>query len=218
LRGRDDVVWVFDGTAVGNTIAALDSLTGEDALSPGDPPKLPSMFGGSLTTTGDFELNAGVVPATNRQETSLTVSSKGAVLWTAIVPGFEAGFAGSSEQPAVLVIDQTGGTGAPGPMHAGMVDSRLTAYSAASGERLWQVPLPGAPHVIAPISADVAVVPVGTELHAIDVATGATRWTAGQPSPGRGGDYSLDGTVWFVAPGSATTAVAVGFAERPYRD
>ena len=115
----------------------------------------------------------------------------------------------------MLVLDQTGGTGTMPP---GRFDTRLTAYGASTGEQLWQIPLPGTPHVIAPLSAEVVVVPNGTELHAIDPSTGVELWTGDMPSPGQGGSYDDPGNFWFAAGGSGNTAVAVGFAEQPYRD
>ena len=62
------------------------------------------------------------------------------------------------------------------------------------------------------------MVPNGTELHAIDLSSGVELWTVDMPSPGQGGSYDDPGGFWFAAGGSGTTAVAVGFAEQPYRD
>ena len=61
-------------------------------------------------------------------------------------------------------------------------------------------------------------VPVGTDVHAINIATGSESWVSGLPNPGRGGSYDEEGTFWFIGTGSSGTAVAIGRAEQPYRD
>ena len=110
-------------------------------------------------------------------------------------------------------LDVVSGTAPPAPF-----DTRLTAYVASTGDQAWELALPGTPHLIAPISDQIVVVPVGTELHAIDAVSGEEIWTVTMPSPGQGGSYHEPGTFWFAAGGEGTAAVAVGFAERPYRD
>ena len=229
LRGGD-VVWVSDGSAAGGILAALDAVTGQDVpIAPGPPLDTSFMRWAPQVSAGGFELT--VAPGGGggglTQAVEVTVSSQGEGVWSQTVPGFVAAIVRSAAGPMVLVLDQTGGTGTMpdgGPV-AGLgtapptrFDTRLTAYAASTGDQVWQVALPGTPHVIAPISDELVVVPNGTELHAVHLASGKEVWTVEMPSPGQGGSYSELGTFWFVAGGEGTAAVAVGFAEQPYRD
>lgn len=215
LRGGD-VVWVSDGSAAGGMLAVLDGATGADVPgAPGPAQAASFMLGDPPIAAGGFDLAAAAGGGGVEQGVTVTVSSQSQELWSKTVPGFVAAMVASTAGVRVLVLDQTGGTGT---MPSGRFDTRLTAYAADSGEQLWQIPLPGTPHVIAPVSEEVVVVPNGTELHAIDPSSGAELWTVDMPSPGRGGSYDDPGNFWFAAGGAGDTAVAVGFAEQPYRD
>ena len=227
LRGGD-VVWVSDGSAAGGILAALDAVTGKDVPAASGPPLATSFMLGDPPVSADgFELTAAPGGGSSTQAVEVTVSSQGEVVWSRTLPGFVAAIVRSTAEPMVLVLDQTGGTGTmpdggidagPGTAPPARFETRLTAYAASTGDQVWQIALPGTPHVIAPISDELVVVPDGTELHAVDSASGEEIWTVEMPSPGQGGVYDDPGTFWFVAGGEGTAAIAVGFAEQPYRD
>ncbi len=146
-----------------------------------------------------------------RQEAVVTVVRDSQKLWSGTLPGFVV----TKHGDLVVIIDQTGGTG----LYEGEVDTRVTAYEVQTGALRWQVPLPGTPQLTFH-AASIIVVPVGTELYAIDALSGATVWQTDAGSPGRGGRFSTPGTLRFLdlddsAPG---TLVGVIVAEEPYRD
>ena len=227
LRGGD-VVWVSDGSAAGGNLTALDAVTGQDVPGASGPPLVSSfMLGDPPIAAEGFDLAAVAGGGGSSQVIEVTVSLKGEDVWSRTLPGFVAAIVTSTAGPMVLVLDQTGGTGTmpaagldvvSGTAPPAPFDTRLTAYAASTGDQAWELALPGTPHLIAPISDQIVVVPVGTELHAIDAASGEEIWTVTMPSPGQGGSYHEPGTFWFAEGGGGTTAVAVGFAEQPYRD
>lgn len=213
-----EFVRVHDGSAAGPPIEVLDPSSGDvvDDAPPaadtvthfgiGAPPH--GLDGWTITTGPS---------GTNGQEMVLAVAREGVEAWRADVPGFVAAIVPSTEGPVVLVIDQTGGTGREiGPS----ADTRLTAYAAHGGSRMWQISLPGTPHLVAPVDEHLTIVPVGLELHGVDPATGTTEWVATHDNPGRVGSYDLPGSFSFVADGgdAANAAVGVMLAEQEYRD
>ncbi len=226
--GGGDVVWVSDGSAAGGILAALDAVTGQDVPAASGPPLATAFMLGEPPVSADgFELTAAAGGGSSTQAVEVTVSSQGEGVWSQTLPGFVAAIVRSTAGPMVLILDQTGGTGTRPDVgtHAGpdtappaRYETRLAAYAASTGNQVWHVTLPGTPNVIAPISEKLVVVPVGTELHAINSASGEEIWTVEMPSPGQGGVHDDPGTFWFVAGGEGTAAVAVGFAEQPYRD
>ncbi|MDW3212971.1 MAG: PQQ-binding-like beta-propeller repeat protein [Ilumatobacteraceae bacterium] len=214
LRGGD-VLWVLDGSVGGTPIMVLEPTTGEDASDVDDGASEPVSFGIGTPPrqVGGLELSTAA-GGSDRQTIEVSVSRDDSVVWDDTVPGFVAALVAGPAEPIVLVLDQTGGTGDL----AGSADTILTAYAAIGGDRQWQHALPGTPHLIAQLSDEVIAVPVGIDVHAIDITTGAETWVAELPNPGRGGSYEQAGTFWFIDTGSSGTAVAVGRAEQPYRD
>jgi outer membrane protein assembly factor BamB len=213
LRGGD-LLWVLDGSVDDTPIMVLDPTTGDvsnadhvasDAVSFG--------IGVPPTEADGLELSTSS-GGSARQTIVVSVSRNGSVVWEDSVPGFVAALVAGPDGPIVVVLDQTGGTGEL----TGRAQTMLSAYAATSGDPLWQRELPGTPHLIAQISDDVIAVPVGTDLHAVSIGTGAESWVIELPSPGQGGSYDQAGTFWFIDAGSSDTAVAVGRAEQPYRD
>lgn len=136
------------------------------------------------------------------------------LVWQDTVPGFVVALVAGHAEPIVVVLDQTGGTGEL----AGSADTMLTEYAATSGDQQWEHALPGSPHLIAQISNDVIAVPVDSDVHAINIATGTESWVSELPDPGEGGSYDQEGTFWFIDTRSSGTAVAIGRTEQPYRD
>ncbi len=214
LRGGD-LLWVLEGSVDDPPIMVLEPTTGDDVSGSGDVASDAVSFGiGVPPTRADgFELSTAS-GGSARQTIEVSVSRDDSVVWEDTVPGFVAALVAGPAQPIVAVLDQTGGTGEL----AGPADTMLTAYAATSGDRLWQHALPGTPHLIAQISSDVIAVPVGTDVHAIDIATGTDSWVTELPNPGQGGSYDQEGTFWFIETGSSGTSVAIGRAEQPYRD
>jgi outer membrane protein assembly factor BamB len=151
-----------------------------------------------------------------RQLMEVRVSLNGTVQWEHQLPGFAA----ELHEDAVIVIDQTGGSGVVAEAHAGVtVDTRVTAYDLVTGEQRWQLALPGTPH--RSIQAGrLVIVPVGTEMFAIDRASGAIAWRVDHGSPGRGGRYSEPGDYQTatVDPDDPSKVVGVVVAGQPYRD
>ena len=70
-----------------------------------------------------------------------------------------------------------------------------------------------------PTQPGTIIVAAGTELVAISVDTGETRWTSKHDNPGRGGPYGVDGNYQDLID-SPTTGAYIGLitAQRPYRD
>lgn len=210
-----DLLWVLDGSVDDTPIMALEPTTGEDASDADEITSDAVSFGIGIppTQADGLELStAGGGSA--RQVIEVSVSRDDSAVWRDTVPGFVVALVTGPVEPIVVVLDQTGGTGEL----VGSADTMLTAYAATSGDQQWQHALPGAPHLIAQISDEVIAVPVGTDVHAINIATGIESWVSELPSPGQGGSYDREGTFWFVDSGSSGTAVAIGRAEQPYRD
>ncbi len=214
LRGGG-LLWVLDGSVSDTPIMVLDPTTGDEVSNVDHVASDAVSFGIGLppTEADGLELSTSS-GGSARQTIVVSVSRDGSAVWEASVPGFVAALVAGPDGPIVVVLDQTAGTGEV----TGSAQTVLSAYAAATGDPLWQRELPGTPHLIAQISDDVIAVPVGTNLHAIDVATGTESWVTELPSAGQGGSYDQAGTFWFIETGSSDTAVAVGRAEQPYRD
>jgi outer membrane protein assembly factor BamB len=217
LRGGE-VLRVFDVSDDGTPIMVLDPTTGQDVTDVDPLVSDVKWFGvGAAPTAVDgLELSTADGPW-DEQTIALSVTRDGSVVWEETVPGFVAALVRGANGPVVVVLDQTGGTGEP-PVVPEFVETTVAGYAAMSGEVLWQHPLPETPHLIAQVSDDVIAVPVGTDVHAISVSTGAESWVAGLESAGQGGSYDHPGAFWFIGTGTSDTAVAVGSAEQPYRD
>jgi hypothetical protein len=205
---------VLDASPVATPIMVLEPTTGEDVDDVDQVVTDAVWFGIEMPPTRAAGLGLSTRSGPwDGQTIAVRVARDDSVVWEDTVPGFVAALVDGAGGPAVLVLDQTGGTG--DPVFAG---TTLTAYEATSGELQWQHELPGTPHVIGQISGDLIAVPVGTDLHAVAVSTGDESWVAQLESAGRGGSYDLPGSFSFVGAGSADTAVAIGTAEQPYRD
>lgn len=214
LRGGE-LLWVLDGSVHDTPVMVLEPITGEDVSDGSDVTSDAVSFGIGLPPTQAVGLELSTrAGGTAGQTISVSVSRDDSVVWEDTVPGFVAALVAGPAGPAVVVLDQTGGTG----RLTGRAQTIMTAYAATSGDQLWQHELPGTPHLIAQISDDLVAVPVGTDLHAVAIATGSESWVAELASPGQGGSYGQVGTFWFIDIGSSGTAVAVGRAEQPYRD
>lgn len=216
LRGGD-LLWVLDGSAAGTPIKVLDPLSGDEvtAPDPGNQAAASFTIGAPPTRVGELVLSTvDQRGGSNRQSMSLSVSNDESIVWEAEVPGFVAALVDDRTGPLAVVLDQTGGSGEL----TGGPDTTLSAYALTDGGPLWQLALPGTPHLISQISDGAVAVPVGTDMHAIDLTTGLELWVSELSSAGRGGSYDLPGTFWFVATTTTDTAVAVGYAEQPYRD
>lgn len=214
-----DVLWVLDGSAARNALFVLNPMSGEEVAPPVERPvSLPSFgnLGAPLFTVDNFTLSAEQA-AREGQLLDVSVSVDGSAVWTATVPGFVAAMIPGDEEPIVLVIDQTGGYGEFGD-RGDRAETVLSAYALSGEAPLWQVELPGTPDLITHLADDTVVVPVGTTLHAFDALSGAERWVQELTSPGRGGSHNLPGTFRFVSSDTSAIGVAVGQAERPYRD
>lgn len=214
LRGGE-LLWVLDGSVLDTPIMVLDPTTGDDVSSVDQIASDAVSFGiGVPPTVADGLELSTASGGSARQTITVSVSRYDSVVWEDSVPGFVAVLVAGADGPIVAVLDQTGGTGEL----SGSAETILSAYAATSGDPLWQHELPGTPHLIAQISADLIAVPVGTDVHAISAATGAETWVAELPSPGQGSSYDQAGTFWFIETGTSDTAVAVARAEQPYRD
>src|SRR5690606_28614867 len=214
LRGGD-LLWVLDGSVDETPIMVVEPTTGEDASDADEITSDAVSFGIGIPPTQADGLELSTASGGSaRQLIEVSVSRDDSVVWQDTVPGFVAALVAGPGEPVVVVLDQTAGTGEL----VGSADTMLTAYDAMSGDQQWQHALPGAPHLIAQISDEMIAVPVGTDVHAINIATGSESWVSGLPNPGRGGSYDEEGTFWFIGTGSAGTAVAIGRAEQPYRD
>ena len=214
LRGGD-LLWVLDGSVDDTPIMVLEPTTGEEASDADEIATDAVSFGIGIPPTKADGLELSTASGGSaRQVIEVSVSRDDSVVWEDTVPGFVAALVAGPVEPIVVVLDQTGGTGAL----AGGADTMLTAYAARGGEQQWQQSLPGTPHLIAQISTDVIAVPVGTDIHAINLATGTEKWVTELSNPGQGGSYDEEGTFWFIDTGSPGTAVAIGRAEQPYRD
>lgn len=145
---------------------------------------------------------------------TVSVSNGESVVWERSLHGLAVGLVDGPDAPIVLVLSQSRGAGQ-------LSDQRVTllhAYAIKNDTAIWQIELPGTPHLFAQISEDLIVVPVGSTMHAIDVASGAVSWVSEFPSAGQTGSYNLPGTFRFINAGSTDTAIAIGRAERPNRD
>ncbi|MEE9416831.1 MAG: PQQ-binding-like beta-propeller repeat protein, partial [Acidimicrobiales bacterium] len=147
----------------------LDAMTGTEIENDSRP-----------ETNGEHLLVVDNPYVENRQVVDVSVLRDGRELWSERLPGFVA----SLHRDAVVVIDQTGGTGSFDD-DRGDTDTRITAYEASTGVRRWQVPLPGTPHLTAE-AGSMIVVPTGTMLRAIDSQSGEIVWSSDPGSPGRG--------------------------------
>ncbi len=213
MRGGE-LLWVLDGSVQNTPIMVLEPATGEDASDAvGVASEAVSLGIGTPPTQADG-LEVSTASGGSGQAIKVSVSRDDSIVWEDTVPGFVAALVAGPAEPIVVVLDQTGGTGEL----TGSANTVLTAYTATSGNQQWQHALPGTPHLIAQISNDVIAVPVGTDVHAINLATGTEEWVTELPNPGQGGSYDQEGTFWFIGTGSSGTAVAIGRAEQPYRD
>lgn len=200
VTSGDDAFVVLDVDAADSQPVNLDAKTG--VASDGDTKR--------ADDTG-FVLAAERPNVEGRQIVNVTVEHDDQELWSESRPGFVVALQGD----VVVIIDQTGGTGD----FERPVDTRVSAYEVVTGVLLWQVPLPGTPQLTFD-AGSIIVVPVGTELYAIDAKTGELAWKTDAGSPGRGGRYSEPGTFRFLELDDSVrpTLVGVIVAEEPYRD
>ncbi len=191
---------------------AVSTVPGPKPEDPDTPPLL------EVVGSNDrWELQVAPAGEVTQQLQRVVVVERttGARAWDEVIPGFEIDLLGD----LVVSIDQTAGTGSFNVnVEGGFRDTRVTAYSAGSGDQLWRVALPGTPFQA--IMADgTIIVPTGTELVALDPATGQTRWRFDVGSPGQGGDYSEPGWIRDLLTDEASgTLIAVVEAQQPYHD
>lgn len=211
-----ELVLVTDWSAAGGQIRTFDPMTGGELGTIAEPTRDAAFFGigNPPTRLDEWSISTGPGSASDQQTIDVSVHRSGAVTNHVLVPGFVTALAPAGGNVTLLVLDQTGGTGDI----SGRPDTRLTAYSIPEGERTWQIALPGTPHVIAPITPALTVVPVGTTLYGIDPASGEERWTIDHGSPGRASQYTEAGSYLFIAPSSTDTAIGITLAQQPYRD
>jgi outer membrane protein assembly factor BamB len=189
--------------------AVLDSNTGRIINDPPAPPSKPTSAAGELITNSVY--------SPTRQEMTVGVRdpASGAERWSKLVPGFTA----SITDDAVLVIDQTGGTGdaTSFPTGPGEVETTLTAYAAGTGDPVWHVSLPGTPNQPFAIGERI-VIANGPQIFSIDAKTGAIVWSVDHGSPGVTNRYSEPGGyTWFEQTSSDSITGLIAAAE-PYRD
>lgn len=215
LGTDDDIVVVTDWSAAGGQIRTIDPKTGGELGAIAELARDAAFFGigNPPTRLDEWSISTGPGSASDQQTIDVSVHHSGAVASHVLVPGFVAALAPAGTDITLLVLDQTGGTGDI----SGRVDTRLTAYSIPEGERIWQIALPGTPHVIAPITPALTVVPVGTTLYGIDPVSGEERWTIDHGSPGRAGQYTEEGSYLSIAPTSTDTAIGITLAQQAYR-
>ncbi len=194
---------------------ALDQvpLPPPSASAPGFAPAVRQLAGFTLHTESRGGDGAPDPADETRQELSVRVATDTGDAWMAVVPGFVAALAPHPDGVAVVVIDQTGGTGVIGDR----ARSQATAYAAGDGRELWTTPLEGTPSIIHGASDALLVIPDGSSVIALDSATGTEVWSADHGSPGRGGQFSAAGSYrLFGGDGSVVAGLIV--AERPYTD
>lgn len=133
---------------------------------------------------------------------------------TGATAGAGTGSIAAAAEPLVLVIDQTNGTGS---IPASGAQTLLSAYR-LSGAKVWDVPLPGTPHLLANVSDSIVVIPVGAVLYGIDINSGQVLWEQDHGSPGRTGAFNQDGTYSFISDAPPGVSVGLIQAERPYSD
>ncbi len=132
-------------------------------------------FGIGTPPTQADGLEVSTASGGSGQAIKVSVSRDDSIVWEDTVPGFVAALVAGPAEPIVVVLDQTGGTGEL----AGSANTVLTAYTATSGNQPAHA-LPGTPHLIAQISNNVIAVPVGTDVHAINLVRPEPR--TGSPS------------------------------------
>ena len=189
---------------------ALDSSTGRVVSDPPDPLSAKWSAAGELVSVSMY--------SPNRQEITVGVRdpATGSGRWSKVV----AGFTSSITDNAVLVIDQTGGTGDASSLAAGpwTVQTVLTAYAAADGDPLWHVSLPGTPQQAFDLR-DRIVINNGPQVLSIDASTGVVVWSVDHGSPGITDRYSEPGSYWwFAMNGDGTAITGLITAAEPYRD
>jgi len=190
---------VRDGRAANPHLLSLDAMTGTEVDQTSGP-----------ESEGEYLLAIEHPGIKDRQLLDVSVLRDDSELWSEQLPGFVAAIHGET----VVVIDQTGGTGS-------VADSgtRITAYEASTGERRWQVPLPGSPHLMAE-AGSMIVVPSGTALRAIDTQSGEIIWDSNPGSLGQGGRFSNPGSFRLLELDDSSAGLLIGtvMADEPYSD
>jgi outer membrane protein assembly factor BamB len=191
-------------------VAAIDPATGTLVEDAPPPPE------GHRTGAGVLLEESSTSPSRQELAVGIRDATTGRDRWTKVVPGFTASLVGDT----VLVLDQTGGTGDITRIAGGLsgVQTVLSAYAASDGSQRWRVDLPGTPQQVFDVGGATVLVADESELFAVDLASGAIRWSEDHGSPGVSGVYSEPGSYrWFdTGPDGAIAGLIV--AEKPYED
>lgn len=202
-------------TAVDRVAGAVDVVEADGSRRwRADGRHLVGSSSGGVVVQSDIDQTAIEDDCCNGRAPALSIEvlvpASGTIRWSKEVPGVEAVVTPTH----LVVLDQFDvATDLPGPTDPGSPPTmgRITAYSLADGREAWHARLPG---VLTEVYASegTVYVPAGRDRHAliaIDEVTGARRWQAPLPEPGRGGDATLYGGTSGLAVNDGVVAVVV---------
>jgi outer membrane protein assembly factor BamB len=196
----ESMIWIHDDGAESLPPIALDPVDGSF-----DPDAEPSPSADSTLLPTMVE-GLRLIPEyrNTRTRTELTVSVTDladAQLWEARLPGSVAWIVPSVNDPVVVLKR--------GP--------RLSGYDALTGGYLWEIAVNDWSDTPRATDPESFFLSTGTQVRAVDAATGTQIWVADHGSPGQSTSYPLAGGYAFFAV-DGHTLVGLIEAQAPHRD